>query len=173
MSPSNKFLPQTTYSWKNKDDYTKAVQHRVGAKSLFHQNMEPNPRGPEPGDVMIKEDHAALVFRVWPSGVPHLLANQWGISGGIPSFPGPAQAARELNQTRYFRDQPVAPIQSIWPHIDYLNHRGEGKPKKEKAELMFFADVQDMRRDGFQFRKYRKLVRDNWEGWDGTGDPPN
>jgi hypothetical protein len=121
---------------------------------------------------MIKQDHAALVFRVWPSGLPHPNASQCGTKGGIPMFPGPTQAAMQLNQTRYFREQPMGPVQSKWPHIDYLNHRGEGQPKKQKAELMYFADVQDMRSAGFQFRGYRKLVRDNWVGWDGSGDPP-
>ena len=160
-------------SWKNKDEYSKAIQARIGASSLFNQNMEPNPRGPEAGDLMIKQDHAALIFRAWPPGVSHPLANQYDIKGGIPKFPGAVQAAKELNQTKYFRDDPTAPVQSKSPHIDFLNHRGEGHPTKARAELMFFADVQDMRKGGFLFYRYRNLVLDNWQDWDGRGDPPH
>src|SRR4029078_8053937 len=149
QSPSGGLLGKT---WKDKESYMKGVLSRIGAKSLFNQNMEPNPRGPEPGDLMIKEDHAALVFRVLPTVTPHPYATKYGVPGGIPLFPGPAKAALELNQTRYFRDVPVASYP--WPHFDYLTHRGDGKPKKQKAELIFFADVQDMLREGFQFRRY-------------------
>ena len=160
----------TTYGWKDKASYLHAVKYRIGAKSLLKQNMEPNVRGPQPGDLMIKEDHAALVFRVWPARMPHPLAPQCDKKGGIPLFPADAEQAKtELNQTKYFRDSPFGPVPSPWPHIDYLNHRGYGK---EKAEIMYFADVQAMRNDKFEFRRYRKLVRDNWDRWDGSGDPP-
>ena len=144
-----------------------AVRKRIGSSNLLPQNMEPNPIGPQPGDLMINPDHTALVFRVWPPGAPHPLAYQ----DRIPLFPGREEAAKQLNQTKYFRDDPFGPVQSQGQHIDYLNHRGVGTPKKEKAELILFADVGEVRKE-FQFRRYLKRVLCNWERWDGRGDAP-
>ena len=79
-------------------------------------------------------------------------------------------AAKQLTQTEYFR----ADHSSIKPtvHFDYLNHRGEGTPIKQAAELIYFADAPQMQMDGFQFRRYKAAVMDNWTDWNGQGDPP-
>ena len=45
-------------------------------------------------------------------------------------------------------------------------------PIKQKAELIYFARVDIMREKGFDFRQYNAFVLDNWEGWDGSGEPP-
>jgi len=163
-------------TWKNKTEYTKAVKDRIGSKSLFTQNMEPNPNGPEPGDLMISRDHTALVYRVTPAGMVHPLASKFRPSTSkdvslIPLFPGDVQATHERSQTQYFRTEPepYGPIVSQDLHFDYLNHRGSHKPE---AELIMYASGPAMKKDGFQFKKYRRHVLDNWNDWDGKGDPP-
>jgi hypothetical protein len=110
---------------------------------------------------MSAADHTALVYEVYPPGVPHPKA----ADNSVPVFPGRDQARKELSQTEYFRE--VATTASI--HLDYLNHRGEGK---EKAELIYFADAAAMVQDGFRFRMYKRGVMDNWVDWGGEGDPP-
>jgi hypothetical protein len=42
---------------------------------------------------------------------------------------------------------------------------------KQKAELIYFASVDELSNDGFDFRKYNGLVLDGWADWDGHGDP--
>lgn len=150
-----------TRTWSSKDDYIKAVTHRIGAKSLVNENSVPNPAGPESGDLMAKVDHAALVFQVYHRGQDHPRATD----KSIPIFPGNDKAMLELNQTEYFRDAESQPD----THVDYLNHRGFGK---EKAELMYFAGATEMRQQGFRFLMYAPGVLDNWKDWDGEGDPP-
>lgn len=171
-----RFRGHTNKTWDNKDEYIKAVKDRIGSKSLFSQNMEPNPNGPEPGDLMISRDHTALVYRVTPAGMIHPLAQKFRPPTSkdmslIPLFPGDAQATRERNQTEYFRIQPdpYGPIVSPDVHFDYLNHRGSHKPE---AELILYASGPAMKKDGFQFKKYRRHVLDNWADWDGKGEPP-
>jgi hypothetical protein len=156
----------TTYSWKNKEEYLRAVINRLNAKSVFAKNTIVNPKGPEPGDLMCKPDHVALVFKVYPAGVDHPRASDTR----IPIFPGPQIASRQLNQTEYFRADHSEPTPTV--HFDYLNHRGEGTPVKQAAELIYFADAIAMQKDGFQFRSYSPGVLENWSDWNGEGDPP-
>lgn len=137
--------------------------NRLNARSIFDSNTVVNPRGPEPGDLMCNQDHTALVFKSYPAGLAHPLAN----TKSIPMFPGPAKARIQLDQTEYFREDPRKPNSNM--HFDYLNHRGEGK---EAAELLYFADASKMRSDGFEFRQYQRHVMDNWADWNGQGDPP-
>jgi hypothetical protein len=99
-----------------------------------------------------------------PPGLPH---PRWSEKATIPLFPGPEQARLQLHQTEYFREDPSKTTPSI--HVDYLNHRGEGK---QAAELIYYADASRMRQDGFEFRMYRPEVMDNWTDWNGEGDPP-
>jgi len=54
-------------------------------------------------------------------------------------------------------------------HFDYLNHRGFGK---EAAEMIYYTRVSEMRAQGFEFRRYKPGVIDNWMDWNGSGDPP-
>lgn len=150
-----------TKTWSNKAEYIKAVTHRVGAKSLVIQNSVPNPGGPEPGDLMAKVDHAALILNVYPLGRDHPRA----ADKSIPIFPGHDRAVHERSQTEYFREAESKPD----THIDYLNHRGYGK---EKAEIIYFASATEMRQQGFQFLMYAPGVMDNWMDWSGVGDPP-
>ena len=162
--PTSYVSVHRTYSWSNKDEYLRAVINRLNAKSVFNSNTVVNPRGPEPGDLMSKPDHTALIYKMYPPGLPH---PKWNEKSRIPIFPGPQQARLQLHQTEYFREDPTKPTTSV--HVDYLNHRGEGK---EAAELIYYADAARMRQDGFQFRMYRREVMDNWSDWNGEGDPP-
>ncbi len=161
----------------SKAKYMQAVLSRIGAESLLSWNMDINFRGPEVGDMMLKRDHAAIVYRVYPAGVPHPKAISCAGNPTprnvtpIPLFPGDPKARTELRQTRYFREYSpvVGPVQPTSPHIDYLNHRGNGK---ENAELILFADAGEMKKLGFSFYKYNASVRENWSDWNGEGDPP-
>jgi hypothetical protein len=169
QTPSSQRL-LSTRSWKNKGEYIEAVTHRIGAKSLVNENTEKNPRGPQPGDLMVKVDHAALVIQVYPPGITHPRARD----KRIPVFPGHDQARLQLNQTEYFRQEIPGP-EVYHPneidcetHFDYLNHRGFGK---ERAELIYYTRVSEMRSQGFEFRMYKSGVLDNWLDWDGLGDP--
>jgi hypothetical protein len=163
QTPTNRISVHKTYAWKNKEEFTRAVINRLNASSVFNKNTVVNPRGPEPGDLMCKPDHTALVYKVYPPRLPHPRAND----KSVPIFPGAAQAAFQLGQTEYFRDNPA--LAGPNPHVDYLNHRGEGK---EAAELIYYADAYKMKTGGFQFRMYRPEVMDNWIDWTGEGDPP-
>jgi hypothetical protein len=78
---------------------------------------------------MIKQDdpHAALVFRVLPPGKGHPLANQLGVApSGIPLFPVPAQAAKELNQTKYFRSCWSTMTMAASPVLHWSGRPGQG-----------------------------------------------
>ena len=166
QTPTSYASLHTTYKWKNKDEYLRAVINRLNAKSVFSHNTAVNPRGPEPGDLMCKTDHVALVFKVYPAGVDHPRASDTK----IPIFPGPVLASRQLTQTEYFRADHSERNPTM--HFDYLNHRGEGLPVKQAAELIYFADAFEMQKAGFQYRLYSQGVLDNWTDWDGEGDPP-
>ena len=54
-------------------------------------------------------------------------------------------------------------------HVDYLNHRGEGK---ENAELIYFADVRELATRGMRVFADLDGVRDNWVDRNGKDDPP-
>ena len=113
--------------------------------------------GPEPGDLMLKGDHAALVYAVYQPGSRHARAQDTQ----VPVFPGAQQAAIQPTTQEYFRDadgQMVGPVTPV-RRFDYLNHRGEGG--KQAAELIYFAPVNDPGFSGFQFRKFNSLVLDN------------
>ena len=166
QAPTAYLSAHKTYSWSNKEEYLRAVINRLNAKSVFSQNTEINPIGPQPGDLMCKPDHTALVFKVYPPGLDHPRASDVT----IPIFPGSFIAARQLTQTEYFRTDHSAAKPTT--HFDYLNHRGEGTPVKQAAELIYFADAPEMQLAGFQFRQYSARVLDNWIDWDGRGDPP-
>jgi hypothetical protein len=161
QSPTSYLSAHRTLSWSNQAEFAAAVRRRIGAKSLLLQNTAANPHGPEPGDLMAATDHTALVYQVYPPGVPHPQAS----NRAIPVFPGNDKAQKELHQTEYFRE--VATTASM--HLDYLNHRGWGK---QKAELIYFADATTMVKDGFRFCMYKPGVLDNWVDWTGDGDPP-
>ncbi|HEY7336131.1 MAG TPA: hypothetical protein VH639_14675 [Bryobacteraceae bacterium] len=188
ISKATRQHPAGLKSWgSSRDEYTKAVLDRLSAKSLLRKNTISNPRGPAPGDLILKEDHAALVYRDYPPGVSHPRADQYGepspaFPAAIPQFPGNERARTELNRLIYFRNRPpiYGPLRSAGEeadrdraakiaHIDYLNHRGEGK---EGAELILFASVPEITGLGFGFFSYSSSVIDNWEDWNGEGDPP-
>jgi hypothetical protein len=151
-------------TWKDKDGFRKAVLRRLNAALLFDLNTEVNPAGPQPGDVMLSENHAAIVFDTHAAGKLHPY-----FARGIPTFPGPEQAAKELTQTEYFRGDPKVPGGNV--HLDYVNHRGTGQPVKQQAELIYNADSVEMKKE-FQFRKFSGSVLDNWIDWNGIGKPP-
>ena len=161
QTPTNYLGATRTLSWDNQAEFAAVVRRRIGAKALLLQNTVVNPKGPEPGDLMAAVDHTALIYRVYPPGVPHPKAGD----SSIPSFPGREKARQEVNQTEYLRERATTNTM----HLDYLNHRGEGK---EKAELIYFADAVQMVKDGFRFCMYHPGVLDNWIDWNGQGDPP-
>jgi hypothetical protein len=161
-----------TKKWNNKDEFIKAVTKRIGAKALVNYNTVNNPSGPQPGDLMLKEDHASLVYKVYGPSAMHPKA----YDKSIPVFPGNNIAKTQLNQTEYFRspmpdqdDFRPNEIDAPWIRIDYLNHRGYGK---EKAELIYYANAKEMTDSGFQFRMYGPSVLDNWTDWNGINQPP-
>lgn len=166
QTPTAYLSHHRTYSWSNKDEFIHAVVKRLDAKSVFKHNTEVNPNGPAPGDLMSSADHTALVFKVYPPGQEHARASD----PRIPIFPGPQVAAMQLTQTEYFRADHSDMKPTV--HFDYLNHRGQGTPTKQAAELIYFADAPQMQKEGFQFRRYSSAVLDNWVDWDGVGDPP-
>lgn len=152
-------------SWTNRLQYIQAVTNAISTESLWHRNTEINPNGPQPGDLMMAlgggMHHTALVYRVYPPGTPHPHANDQT----VPDFPGDDIARVQRGQTEYFRSrQPDGFV-----HIDYLNYRSR---RKGVAELIYFASAELLRQDGFQFRKWRGGVIDNWTDWNGRGDPP-
>ena len=149
--------------------YLSAVLRRIDANVLFDFNTEVNLDGPEPGDLMLSRKHAALVFATYPPGTPHPKA----VDKSIPDFPGPEKAAAELDQLEYFRDtknRSGTPAKDV-RHFDYLNHRGDGKPVKQKAELIYFASVKEMTGLRYEFREYNDTVLDDWADWNGKDDP--
>lgn len=166
--------------WANRDEYTDVVMGRLNARALLTRNVIPNPQGPQSGDLMLKGDHAAVVYQVYPPGVSHPRANQFGEPDAmscstIPRFPGNDIARTQLDRLIYFRSQPPRyPVCTSddgcdVAHIDFLNHRGFGK---ENAELMLFAEVPELQKAGFDFYMYSPDVLDNWADWAGSGTPP-
>ncbi len=145
--------------WSNVDDYIDAVTDRLGTEALWKANTEANSAGPQPGDLMINYrsggmHHTALVFRVFARGMPHPQANNQSVidfPADTPDEDGDDIAIRQPN-TEYFRDRDPNSDQ----HFDYLNHRSNRK--KAGAELIYFARVSDMKKDGFQFRKWASWV---------------
>lgn len=166
QTPTSYLSVHATYKWKDKDELLRAVINRLNAKSVFSRNTTINRAGPQPGDLMCKADHVALVYKTYPPGVDHPQASD----ARVPIFPGPQVASRQLNQTEYFRADHSEVNPTV--HFDYLNHRGEGNPVKQKAELIYFADAMEMQKAGFEFRLYNAAVLDNWADWNGEGDPP-
>lgn len=165
-----------TYSWSDKEGFTKAVRARIGSKTLYEHNTEPNPVGPEAGDLMLQVGHAALVLDWYAPGRAHPRAKD-ALAGLIPVFPGPDEAKRQLDTTRYFRGDPKEDPKSTDPkgRFDYLNHRGVGVDAqhiKQKAELIYAASVSDIAGQGFEFRRYTSEVLDDWSDWDGVSAPP-
>ena len=168
--------------WKSKDTFYKAILRRIDSTSLLKKNTTPVTADVWPGDLMLKEDHTALVFEMWDPGEDHALLQR----ADIPDFPGPETAAHDLNQLDYFRTprlvtkgiRSVSPVEKTKAHIDYLNHRGEAFPKnapvKQKAELIYYADAQDMvTTQKLGFRRFGShTVLNNWLGWDGSVPPP-
>ena len=107
---------------------------RINAKALLSWNTVVSTSGPEPGDLMLKGDHAALVYAVYQPGSRHARAQD----AQVPVFPGAQQAAMQPTTLEYFRDadgQMVGPVTPV-RRFDYLNHRGEGG--KQAAELIYF-----------------------------------
>jgi hypothetical protein len=158
-------------TWSSEGEYLKSVQAHTGDKALWNWNTVRNEKGPEPGDLLLKPDHAALIFATYPPGQPHPKA----ADRTVPDYPGGKMAASQLDTLEYFRDIPGrAPgaFSAGIAHFDYLNHRGEGHPPKQKAELIYYAAGDDTELAGFEFRKFNWFVFWNWPGWDGSGDPP-
>ena len=151
-----------TYKWSSVADYICAIQRRIGANALFKQNTVHNEIAPEPGDLLLKSDHAALIFAVYKNGDKHPLAGK-----NIPIFPGDEEARKQKNVTEYFYTDPISPKEGIF--IDYLNHRNNDKPKKE---LIYYASIEKLGDLGYDFSKFNSGVIDNWNDWNGEGDPP-
>jgi hypothetical protein len=78
--PYSHLSPYQQYKWGNRDQFMTAVINRMTAKGVFWANTAVNPRGPEPGDLMCKPDHIALVFKTYPPGLAHPHANDQNIS---------------------------------------------------------------------------------------------
>lgn len=162
-----------------REGYTRIVQKFVQTKSLVYHNTVVNPKGPQPGDLMIRfktigpfvtDHHTALVFAVYSPGDRHPREHDFP----LPRYPG-NDAALKSDVTEYFRgtlgDDGTTKYKHADNdiHIDYLNSRGE---KKRKAELIYFANAKQLIDDGFEFRKYSRQVLDNWTDWNGEGRPP-
>jgi hypothetical protein len=171
-------------TWRNKDDFMKVISARIGSPNLAINTFEvKNLQDIWPGDLMwkwnpvTKERHTAIIFNVLQSGRRHPKQ----LDSTIPDFPGPKVAAQQANVLEYFATQrTLGPVFACSPkslmevHIDYLNHRGEGTPKKEKAELIYFRSASELQGEGFEFRRYTGGVNgvlDNWERWNGEGTP--
>lgn len=167
ISKASRQTPTATLStktWSSKEEYLAAVLGRLGTEALWRRNTEVNHHGPEPGDLLMGfgdgMHHTALVFRVYPPGTPHPRATDQG----IPDFPGDDEAINQTH-TLYFRAR--QPDDSV--RFDYLNFRSR---RKNLAELILFASANELRADGYEFRKWKGGVLDNWLDWNGTGDPP-
>lgn len=160
-----------THKWSSKSEYVDKVKRRVSAESLFLRNTVRNPVGPQPGDLLCARDHTALVFAVYPPGATHPKAGD----PAIPLFPGNDVAKTQVYQTEYFRglspgSKDLRPNEAdVDTHVDYLNHRGLGK---EKAELIYYAAVRELKNLNLDFYKYKPGVLDNWKDWNGEGDLP-
>jgi hypothetical protein len=168
ISKGERQTPAATFfnkTWLSRDEYISAVLDRLNTQAVWTRNTIGNPRGPQPGDLMIGYGsglhHTALVYRVYAPGAPHPRAGD----PTVPDFPGDEEAIAQAHQTEYFRSrQPDANV-----HVDYLNYRSR---RKDRAELIYFASVADMRSQGLEFRQWKPGVIDNWTDWNGRGDPP-
>lgn len=151
--PSGIIYSGDNLTWKNKDEYYSAIKQRINAEALFNNNTEMNPFGPQSGDLLLSDSHAGLVIDSYPPGVPHPKAGD----SSIKSWVDPATALQEVNVLEYFRDNHgmINDENKTKVHFDYLNHRGEKKPK---AELIYFRRAMDAIADGFEFRKYKSGV---------------
>jgi hypothetical protein len=166
-------------SWSDKKSFYDAVKRRIDSKSLLEKNTNPvdNCADVWTGDLMLKGDHTAIVFAVYQPGEVHRFLQR----ADIPDFPGPDIAASELDVLEYFRtartlrgsSRSIPPPELNKVHIDYLNHRGEAFPptasKKQKAELIYFADAQEMVTTlKFSYRRFSYVrVLNNWPNWNG------
>jgi hypothetical protein len=154
----------TNQAWKSKEEFYTAVKRRINSKALWeHNTFTPDDNDISSGDLMVKEDHTALVFGYYATGVRH----PHEIRADIPDFPGPDTAVQQLYQLEYFGEprtrvagRPVCGSRELLvDHVDYLNHRGEGKPKKEQAELIYFRSVPYLRqREQLEFKRFRPIV---------------
>lgn len=176
--------PSNTKTWRNKDEFMKVVYSRIGSPNLKINTFEVKDLNDIwSGDLIWKMDeakdehHTALVFNVLQAGQRHPRQ----LDPTIPNLPSPKVAAQQTNTLEYFATERTAgPLFACSPkslmevHIDYLNHRGEGNPKKEQAELIYFRSAKELLAQGLQFRRYSggpNGVLDNWEYWDGEGKP--
>jgi hypothetical protein len=159
VSKGSHQIPEQAYrtlSWSTKEEFYGAVKRRIDASSLYYHNTIVNPRGPEPGDLLLNAGHAALIFAVYAPGVPHPKRGK-----GIPAYPGDEEAARQLHQLEYMRETGDGKV----THMDYLNHRGAGKPVKQGAELIYFADARKLSLEKrLEFRMYSRQVLKDWDG---------
>jgi hypothetical protein len=151
--PSGVIYSSTNYTWKNVEEYYTAIKQRINAEALFNNNTEVNPLGPQAGDLLLSDSHAGLVIDSYPPGLSHPKASD----SSIKSWVDPATALKEVNVLEYFRDNHgvINHENKTKVHFDYLNHRGEKKPK---AELIYYRRAEDARADGFEFRKYNSRV---------------
>ena len=149
--------------WKTKDEYYSAIKQKIGANALWRNNTEKNPAGPEPGDLLLGRGHAGLIFAVY---LPNL-SERWGdlaiprphpraCDSSIIVYPGPTIAKTQIDVLEYFRDDegPKGPVKA-GTRFDYLNHRGQGK---ERAELIYYANVYDSDFDPYEFRMFTASV---------------
>lgn len=153
-------------TWSNKEEYQKAVIDRIGTEAMANKNLDGTDRtNIQAGDLMIAfndhQHHTALVYRVWGPGEAHPYAGR----ADIDDFPGDEEAVKRIDQWRYFRgtileeknDRVIRSTRNPDKdmHVDYLNYRSK---RKDRAELIYFANVRQMREDGFKFRWYGDSV---------------
>jgi hypothetical protein len=159
-------------TWNTPQEFTEVVEQRIGAEALWKRNTARNWGGPQAGDLMLTEDHAALVFGVYAPGQWH---PKWR-DVTIPDFPGDEAAKAQVHQLEYYKGTVSAetgvtsyrrPDDDY--HFDYLNSRSK---HKRNAELIYFANKRQAVEDGFVFCSYGSTVLDNWFDWDGDGSPP-
>jgi hypothetical protein len=158
----------TDPSWSTPDEYYAALRQRIGAESLWKHNTVKNPHGPQPGDLLLSDEHAALVYFTYPPGLRHPKQDDMS----VPNFPGPDEAKKQVNVTEYFKGTvlpgyglTVSRLPDQDAHFDYLNSRADAK---RNAELIYFANARQAHDDGFEFRAYSLSVLNNWTGWDGN-----
>jgi hypothetical protein len=181
--------PRTTETYRITDQFKLIVKKYIQTKSLYLYNTDKNDSAPEPGDLMIRYTtkmtifgertdlhHTALVFAAYPAWRPHPKEN----AEDVPSFPGGKAAMDQTSVNEYFRGT-VYTDGSKWDgttkyrvadgdiHFDYLNSRGDDK---RNAELIYFANYDQLSKEGFEFRIYAPAVLWGWDDWDGVGYPP-
>ena len=145
--------------WNTSEEFYQVVKRRIGTEALWKRNTVANYAGPAPGDLMLTESHCALVYRVYPPGIPH---PQWD-NPRVPSFPGGDTAMEQGFVTEYFKGTTVPYPQDVTAHrrpdndyhFDYLNSRGNAK---RNAELIYFANARQAVQAGFVFCKYSAQV---------------